>query len=79
MLHVVRFLADLKLHFCGIYASNSLPTRVTQFPSTVLCNTDPIEEKGSQWIAFWFRDFIDRNSIWCVYNNVQVQPDFAST
>lgn len=102
MLHVVRFLADLKLHFCGIFASISLPTRVTQFPSTVLCNTDPIEEKGFHWIAFWFRsgieceftdsfgrlpgdydirlrDFIDINSIWCVYNNVQVQPNFAST
>lgn len=45
MLHVVRFLADLKSHFCGIYASNHLPARVTQLPSTVLCNTDPIEEK----------------------------------
>lgn len=45
MFHIVRFLADLKPHICGIYASNSLPTRVTQFPSTVLCNTEPIEEK----------------------------------
>lgn len=55
MLHVVCFLADLKLHFCEMYASNSLSTRVTQFPSTVLCNTEPIEEKGSHLIAFWFR------------------------
>lgn len=101
ILQVVCFLADLKLHICGIYASNSLPTHVTHFPSTVLCNTDPIEEKGFHWIAFWFRsgtecefydsfgrlpgdydiqlrDFIDRNSIWCVYNNEQVQPDVAS-
>lgn len=101
MLGIVDMLADLKPFFRGIFASNSLPVRVTRFPSAVVCNTDPIEEKGSHWIAFWLRnetecefydsfgrlpeyydirlrEFIDRNSFVCVYNNVQVQPDSAS-
>lgn len=25
------------------------------------------------------RDFVDRNSLLCLYNNVQVQPDFTNT
>lgn len=102
MLGIVDMLADLKPFFRGIFASNSLPVRVTRFPSAVVCNTDPIEEKGSHWIVFWLRnetecefydsfgrlpeyydirlrDFIDRNSFVCVYNNVQVQQDSAST
>lgn len=102
MLHIVDLLTDLKPFFRGIFASNSLPFRVTRFPSAVVCNTDPLEEKGSHWIAFWFRngtecefydslgrlpeyydirlrDFIDRNSFVCMYNNVQVQPDSTST
>lgn len=102
MLGIVDMLADLKPFFRGIFASNSLPVRVTRFPSAVVCNTDPIEGKGSHWIAFWLRnetecefydsfgrlpeyydirlrEFIDRNSFVCVYNNVQVQPDSAST
>lgn len=45
MLGIVDMLADLKPFFRGIFASNSLPVRVTQFPSAVVCNTDPIEEK----------------------------------
>lgn len=56
MLHIVDLLTDLKPFFRGIFASNSLPFRVTRFPSAVVCNTDPLEEKGSHWIAFWFRN-----------------------
>lgn len=56
MLGIVDMLADLKPFFRGIFASNSLPVRVTRFPSAVVCNTDPIEEKGSHWIAFWLRN-----------------------
>lgn len=47
MLGIVDMLADLKPFFRGIFASNSLPVRVTRFPSAVVCNTDPIEEIGS--------------------------------
>lgn len=102
MLRIVNLLGSLKPFFRGIYACNSLPVRVTEFPSALVCNTDPLEERGSHWIAFWFkngtecefydsfgklpkdydirlREFIDRNSFACLYNNVQVQPDSAST
>lgn len=52
MLGIVDMLADLKPFFRGIFATNSLPVRVTRFPSAVVCNTDPIEEICSHWIAF---------------------------
>jgi hypothetical protein len=102
MLRIVNLLGSLKPFFRGIYASDSLPIRVTEFPSALVCNTDPVKEKGSHWIAFWFkngtecefydsfgklpedydiqlRSFIDRNSFACVYNDVQVQSNSAST
>lgn len=54
-LHIVSLLADLKPFFRGIYDTNSLPAQVTQFPSAIVSNTDPLEEKGSHWVAFWFK------------------------
>lgn len=102
MLRIVDLIADLKPYFRGIYASNSLPFRVTRYPFAFVSNTDPLEKKGSHWVAFWFkngtecefydsfgripedydirlREFLDRNSFVCMYNNVQVQPDFTSS
>lgn len=102
MLCIVESLSELKPFFREIYASNTLPDRVTRFPSAVVCNSDPLEERGTHWIGFWFkngtecefydsfgrlpndydirlREFIDRNSFVCVYNNVQVQPNSSST
>lgn len=102
MLRIVDLIADLKPYFRGIYASNSLPFRVTRYPSAFVSNTDPLEKKGSHWVAFWFqngtecefydsfgripedydirlREFLDRNSFVCMYNNVQVQQDFTSS
>ena len=45
MLHIVDLIADLKPYFRGIYASNSLPFRVTRYPSAFVSNTDPLEKK----------------------------------
>lgn len=39
MLRIVDLLADLKPYFRGIYASNSILFRLTQYPSA----TDPLE------------------------------------
>jgi hypothetical protein len=85
-----------------VFAADTLPERVRQFPSAFVCNTDPIDEKGTHWVAYWFRnshecefydsfgrrpedyddrlrDFVDRNALLCLYNNVQVQPDSTTT
>lgn len=56
MLRIVDLIADLKPYFRGIYASNSLPFRVTRYPSAFVSNTDPLEKKGSHWVAFWFKN-----------------------
>lgn len=45
MLRIVDLIADLKPYFRGIYASNSLPFRVTRYPSAFVSNTDPLEKK----------------------------------
>lgn len=102
LIKIVESLRKLKPYFRGIYACNTLPDRVRQFPSAYVCNTDPIEKKGAHWVAYWFdnvnqcelfdsfgrtpedyderlRDFMDRNSALCLYNNIQVQPDSSST
>lgn len=47
MLRIVDLIGDLKPYFRGIYASNSLPFRVTRYPSAFVSNTDPLEKKGS--------------------------------
>lgn len=102
LMNIVKSLRSLEPYFRGIYACNTLPDRVRRFPSAYICNTDPIEKKGTHWVAYWFasideceffdsfgqtpevsdqrlRDFVDRNSLLCLYNNVQVQPDFTNT
>ena len=56
MLRIVNSLSELVPLFRGIYASNNLPSRVSRFPAAFVCNTDPLEEKGSHWIAFWFKN-----------------------
>lgn len=102
LINIVESLKNLKPYFRGIYACNTLSDGVRRFPSAYVCNTDPIEKKGTHWVAYWFdsvnqceffdsfgrtpedyderlRDFVDRNSPLCLYNNIQVQPDFSST
>lgn len=102
ILDVVNTIPELKQYFVGVFASDTLPVHIGQFPSAFVCNTDVIRDPGSHWIAFWFqsptasefydsfgrlpenyspslRDFIDRNSVFCVYNNIQVQPEDTST
>lgn len=102
IMDVVRRLPELQRIFRGVYASDTLPVHVGRFPSAYVSNTDPINDEGSHWVAFWFqsptesefydsfgklpedystqlREFIDRNALTCLYNNIQVQPRFTST
>lgn len=39
--------------FCGVYAENTLPRRVTSFPSGYIANTDPDKQPGRHWVAFY--------------------------
>lgn len=52
MLRIVDLIADLNPYFRGIYASNSLPFRVTRYPSAFVSNTDPLEKKVLTGLRF---------------------------
>lgn len=54
LMNIVKSLRSLEPYFRGIYACNTLPDRVRRFPSAYICNTDPIEKKGTHWVAYWF-------------------------
>lgn len=41
----------LKKYVKGVYACNTLPENVTNFPSAFIVNTDPIPKPGKHWVA----------------------------
>lgn len=45
MYEIVNRLPHLKPHFQGIFATDTLPDQVTRFPSAIVCNTDPAENR----------------------------------
>lgn len=47
---------DSKSHgkFCGVYASDTLPKVIENYPCGLIVNTDPQTEKGSHWLAMYF-------------------------
>jgi len=61
--------------FCGVYASDTLPKVIENYPCGLIVNTDPQTEKGSHWLALYFpnremAEFFDS------YGN---PPDFYQT
>lgn len=40
--------------FCGVYASDTLPSVIEHYPCGLIVNTDPQTEKGSHWVAVYF-------------------------
>jgi len=47
---------DPKSHgkFCGVYAADTLPKVIENYPCGLIVNTDPHTEKGSHWLAMYF-------------------------
>lgn len=45
--------------FVGVFAADTLPRRLNNYPALLICNTDPISKPGQHWIAF----FIDKNGV----------------
>ena len=40
--------------FLGVFASDRLPSHIHSFPSCLVANTDPHNQPGTQWVAFYF-------------------------
>ena len=59
MYEIVNRLPQLKLHFQGIFATDTLPDRLTRFPAAIMCNTDPAEKRSTHWVAFWFKNMYE--------------------
>lgn len=58
------------------------PTCVTRTPSRKSVNQCEFFDSFGRTPEDYderLRDFVDRNSPLCLYNNIQVQPDFSST
>lgn len=58
--------------FCGVYASDTLPSVIEHFPCGLIVNTDPQSQKGSHWLAMYFPSE-DRGEFFDSYGN---SPDF---
>lgn len=43
-------------HFLGVFASNTLPIKVYQYPFSLVVNTDPNTEPGEHWLAIFARN-----------------------
>jgi hypothetical protein len=43
--------------FKGVFSTDTLPTRVRNYPSIYICNTDPSHLPGQHWVAFWFENW----------------------
>lgn len=52
MLEIVRRDPCLRRYVKGVFASNTLPTAVTQYPSAYIVNTQPLPFPGEHWVAF---------------------------
>ena len=51
LLNIVKTDPCLNLRVKGVYASNTLPQFVTQYPSAFIINTQPLPLPGEHWIA----------------------------
>jgi hypothetical protein len=40
--------------FCGVFPSDKLPQTIEKYPCGFVANTDPSNEPGTHWIAFYF-------------------------
>ena len=40
--------------FCGVFSSNNLPQTIDKYPCGFVANTDPSNEPGKHWVAFYF-------------------------
>jgi len=40
-------------YFVGVFPSDALPKRI-KYPSAVVANTDPSDEKGEHWVCYFF-------------------------
>lgn len=39
----------------GVFSVDTLPRRVTLYPSAYICNTDTSHLPGSHWVVMWFK------------------------
>lgn len=58
--------------FCGVYASDNLPSVIESYPCGLIVNTDKETESGSHWVAMYFPTK-DRGEFFDSYGN---SPDF---
>jgi hypothetical protein len=47
----------VSLSFLGVFPSDKLPESIDSFPASLVANTDPSNERGEHWVAYYF----DRN------------------
>jgi len=40
-------------HFTQVYAADLLPTPIPHRPAAIICNTDPSDQEGTHWTAFY--------------------------
>jgi hypothetical protein len=40
--------------FAGVFACDQLPKKINKFPTALVANTDPSNERGEHWIAMYF-------------------------
>lgn len=40
--------------FCGVFAENNLPRTLDVYPCGFIANTDPKDQPGQHWVAFYF-------------------------
>ena len=40
--------------FCGVFAADTLPATIPQFPCGLIFNSAPHQEKGTHWLAVYF-------------------------
>lgn len=51
VLNLVKADPCLRHYVKGVFASNTLPQIVTQYPSAVIVNTQPLPFPGEHWVA----------------------------
>lgn len=52
--YVMRTDPVVRTKFCGVFAENNLPRTLDVYPCGFIANTDPKDQPGKHWVAFYF-------------------------
>jgi hypothetical protein len=55
LLNMVKIDPCLRRYVKGVFASNTLPQTITQYPSAFIVNTQPLPMPGEHWVAIIMR------------------------